>query len=272
MPPKLNIKYNPSESQSKYDDDFTPKMVGCRTDNIYLIKQIFTFISNIMTEVNIRFCEDGIRITSMDSSHISLIDCFIPTCLFSTYNFKNELVCGISLKPFVQILNHMASDDEYIMIFNNDTIELVFANDKYKKYYTLKLIDIEQEMLNVHDLKDMTFIKFDSRYFNTIIKQLKDIGSTMRIKILKNKDKISLKTSGDHCDLKMIINNNDITVEHTEDISTEFTITNIEEFSKGYNISSSIELKIGQDVPLEMKYIFLEKGYIKYFIAPKIDE
>lgn len=272
MPPKLNIKYNPSESQPKYDDDFTLEMVGCRTDNIYLIKQIFTFISNIMTEVNIRFCEDGIRITSMDSSHISLIDCFIPTCLFSTYNYKSELVCGIALKPFVQILNHMASDDEYIMIFNDDTIELIFVNDNHKKYYALKLIDIEQEMLNVHDLKDMTYIKFDSRYFNTIVKQLKDIGSNVRIKILKNKDKISFKTSGEHSDLKMIINNNDITVEHTEDISSEFAIPNIEEFSKGYNISSSIELKIGQDVPLEMKYVFLEKGYVKYFIAPKIDE
>ena len=94
----------------------------------------------------------------------------------------------------------------------------------------------------------------------------------MRIKILKNKGKISLKTSGEHSVLKMIINNNDITVEHTEDISSEFAIPNIEEFSKGYNISSSIELKIGQDVPLEMKYVFLEKGYVKYFIAPKIDE
>jgi len=272
MPPKLVINYKPAELNPVYDENFTAESIGFRTSNIYLVKTLFTFISQMMSDINIRFCEDGIRITSMDSSHISLIDCFIPKSLCSTYNFTTEIVRGIELKSFVQILKHLSSDDEYIMIFNEDTIEIIFVNEKYTKYYDIKLLDIDQDGIDIYDLTDMTSIRFDSRYFNTIIKQFKDIGSNLRIKILEKKHKISFKTTGAITSLKMVLNNNDLHVENMKDISIDFAISNIEEFSKGFNISSYIELKIGQDVPIEMTYRFLENGYIKYFIAPKIED
>lgn len=266
------ITYN-NENQ-KFDEYFTENDIGFRTKNSQYIKNILVFISTIVSELNINIDNDGIRIKAMDSGHISLIHSLIPTNLFETFNTDKQYVVGVNLSLMVQILNHLKPKDELIVIFGKngeikDSIEVIFLNDKYEKFYEFKLMNIDGEDYEVFEFDDTAKLILDSKYFNEIIKDFVDIGDNLRIKILKDKSKISFKTDGEMTNIKMILNNDKIKYENLKDICLEFNLKHINTFSKGYNIGQQIHLEIDNDLPIRMSFK-ISDGFLDYYLAPQI--
>jgi len=273
--PKLLIKYN-EEAEPTHDEYFDENDIGFRTKNSEYMKNMFTFFSTIVTEMNVSITPEGINICAMDMGHISLINSFIPKNLFSTYQCDRNYVVGINLNIMVRILNHLKIDDELIFIFGKDDtisdgIELIFVNQKYDKFYEFKLINIDNEEYDVHEFDDTAKISMSSKYFNDIIKDFQDIGENLRIKILKDKEKISLKTDGEMTSLKMILNNDELQFENLKDICLDFNLKNISMFSKGYMLHNTIKIEIDNDVPVKMRYK-IGDGYIDYYLAPKMED
>ena len=271
---KLIIKY--SENEQKHDEYFGEEHIGFRTNNSDYLKTILTFISTIVTEINIRITPEGLFICAMDMGHISLINCFIPANLFSTFHCDKQYTIGINLSVMVKVLNHLKQEDELIIIFGkdgeiSDSIELVYVNYKYDKFYEFKLINIDNEEYDVHEFTDTAKINMSSKYFNDIIKDFLDIGENLRIKILKDKEKISLKTDGEMTNLKMVLNNDELQFENLKDICLEFNLKHISMFSKGYMIHSTIKIEIDNDLPVKITYK-IGDGYIDYYLAPKMED
>ena len=98
------------------------------------------------------------------------------------------------------------------------------------------------------------------------------IGINLRITLLKTKIKISLKSQNEISGLKIILYNDDMEITHFQDICIEFNIKNILSFSKGYNLSEKIQIKIGPDVPIQMSFNFQHNGFLHYYVAPKISD
>tara|TARA_B110000495_G_C23028129_1_gene611470 strand:- start:2071 stop:2919 length:849 start_codon:yes stop_codon:yes gene_type:complete len=269
------IVENPKPTEPKFDKFFSNTSLGVRTNNSSKIKQIIKFISTVIDNVNFEFYPEGIKIRSMSLSHISLIDILIPKELFSTYNCGDGFVRGINVKYFSQILNHLKNEDELVLSFesNCDKMDIYFINSKYNKLYELSLMDIDSEDLDISGLGEMVELSIDSKYFNEIIHDFNDIGEQIRFKILKDKEKISLKTDGSFTSLKMILHDDeDITYRNLQDIELFFDIEIMTLFTKCYNLNKKIIIIIGHNVPIELKYTLFETGYIRYFIAPKIEE
>ena len=273
MVKKLKITDSTNSIDMDYDEHYTRECIGFRTlSNSFLFKNILSFIDNFLAESNFVVNSEGIYIKSMDSNHISFIDCFIPGSLFSLYNCPAEIVCGFDLKTLNKILSHLSFDDELILIFKEDYTEIKYINSKYTKYYKIKNMSIETDGIEVQDLVEMTHIDLDSKYFHSLINNFVDIGDNLRIKLLKEKNKISIKSQGDMTDLKIVLNNDDLEIKNIQDICLEFNIKNILSFSKGYNLSEKIKLKMGPDVPIQLSYLFQNNGYLHYYIAPKISD
>ena len=272
MGKKLKIKENNNSIEMNYDEHFSEESIGFRTLNTQSFKNILHFIESFLSELNFRITPEGIFIMSMDSNHISFIDCFIPCDMFGLYNCSEEIVRGFDFKALNKILSHLNYDDELIMVFNEDTTEIKYINSKYTKYYILKNMEIENDALDVQDMVEMTYIHIDSKYFFSIINNFVDIGDNLRIKLLESKKKISLKSHSEVTDLKIVLNNEGLEIDNFQDICLEFNIKNILSFSKGYNLSEKIQIKIGPDVPIQMTYKFKNKGYLHYYVAPKISD
>lgn len=272
MGKKLKIKEDNNSIEMDYDEHFKKESIGFRTINTQTFKNILHFIESFLTELNFKINEEGIYIMSMDSNHISFIDCFIPSKMFGLYNCPAEIVRGFDFKSLNKILSHINYDDELIMIFNEDTTEIKYINTKYTKHYVLKNMEIENDALDVQDMVKMTYIHLDSKYFFSLMNNFVDIGDNLRIKLLESKEKISIKSSNEITELKMVLNNDDLEIDHFQDICLEFNIKNILSFSKGYNLSEKIQIKIGPDVPIQMSYIFKNEGHLHYYVAPKISD
>lgn len=298
---KFKIKYN-DKTPPLYDKYFKKNYIGFRTDNSILFKNIATFITNIAEQINFKLNENGIEITTMDSSHIALINCLLPKSLFKTFQInkennedeeedeieKRQIIWGINMPHFIKILNQIKRNDELIVYQNKnmDYINITLRNEKYDKYYSLKLMNIDSDELCITDIPDTTHLEMDSRYFNDIIKDFNDLGETLKIKICENDESIDndsdtigedeldicFECEGELTCLQMVIHKNDIVWENLQLLESEYSISNINTFSKGYNLSEQIRIEIGDGVPLKFIYKIQETGYINYYLAPKITD
>ena len=70
----------------------------------------------------------------------------------------------------------------------------------------------------------------------------------------------------------MVLYNDDLTLSNLQDISLEFSLKNLELFTKGSNLNKHVNLEIDSNYPLKMSYQIMETGYINYFLAPRIEE
>ena len=279
MPPIFRINYSQS-SEIVYDKFFTEETKGFRTKNSSYFKTIISFINNIVECANFKLTKSGIKITSLDKAHVALIDCFIPCDFFKNYNFNDdnkEIVIGLNVGILIKILNHLKQNDELIFNYKGDTLDISFINPKYQKHYNIKLMDIDSDELSIFDCNTTTNITIESKYFNDIVRELCDIGDVVKFKVFKEcindeDQNIELQCFGDMTSLGMILSNDDLTLQNLQNISLEFSLTNLETFSKGYNLNKYMNIEIDNNYPIKLSYKIMDTGYINYFLAPRIED
>ena len=289
MPNKFRINYSES-SEVVYDKFFTEQTKGFRTRNSSYFKTIVSFINNIVENANFKLTKKGIKITSLDKAHVALLDCFIPCDFFKNYNFcqnsnnendendeTNEIVLGLNVGILMKILNHLNHNDELIFSYNEDSLDISFINSKYQKNYNIKLMDIDSDELSIFNCDNCTCINIESKYFNEIIKDLCDIGDVVKFNIYKDgidgeNQNIELECFGDMTSLGMIISNDDLTIDNLQNVNLEFSLNNLETFSKGYNLNKHMTIEIDNNYPLKLSYKIMDTGYINYFLAPRIED
>ena len=279
MPPKFRINYSES-TEIVYDKFFTKETKGFRTKNSSYFKTIVSFINNIVESANFKLTKKGIKISSLDKAHVALIDCFIPSDFFKNYNFNDdnkEIVIGLNVGILIKILNHLKQNDELIFNYKGDTLDISFINPKYQKHYNIKLMDIDSDELSIFDCNTTTNITIESKYFNDIVRELCDIGDVVKFKVFKEcindeDQNIELQCFGDMTSLGMILSNDDLTLQNLQNISLEFSLTNLETFSKGYNLNKYMNIEIDNNYPIKLSYKIMDTGYINYFLAPRIED
>lgn len=271
--------YDYSDEESIYDKYFKEGSIGFRTKNTKYFKHLITFVSSIIDTINLKFTNKGVYFTSMDSSHIALIDGYLPVNFFSCYNVSsdsvpdNQIVMGINLPVLIKIMNHVGKNDELIFSINDnnlDVLNITIVNEKCQKYYSLKLMDIMSDELQVEEIPDTIKLKIDSRYFKTIISEFKDIGEVIKIKFDKKNDEISFSCEGEMTTLVLVLENEDIEYRDIRDLEVEFTLNYFDNFSKGFNLNRSININITDDNPLNMSYKVLNTGFVNLYIAPRM--
>lgn len=248
--------------------DITGK-TGFVTINVDYFKTLINFIKQFVEEVNIKIRKDGIEILAMDSSHISLVNIFLPCNYFNKYNCIEPEIFGVNLTLFSKIINTGNINDELKIIFDSDYIEFTFYNKSYTKIYNLKLIEIDEEELNITEPEDTTKIQLSSKMFHNFIKDFNDVGEIMNIKIKDGS--IFMESKGEMTGLNLELMK-PYTASNLKDIETSYDCKYIHMFSKGYNITPEVELTLHSEYPLKLSYEFMNGAYINYHIAPKIGD
>jgi proliferating cell nuclear antigen len=264
----------------EYDRYFTKSSKGFKTKNSSYFKSIVSFINNIVECANFKLNKDGVKIVSMDKAHVALLDCFIPSSFFSHYNFTDgqcDITLGINIELLMKILNHLKPEDELIFEYKGDSLDISFINEKYKKFYNIKLMDIDSDELCIQDCSSATGINIESKYLYEIIKDFNDIGEVVKFIVSKQRidnenQNIELECTGDMTGLRMVLCNDDLTLSNLQDISLEFSLKNLEIFSKGYNLNKFVNIEIDNNFPIKMSYQIISDGYINYFLAPRIED
>merc|ERR1712217_540472 len=145
--------------------------------------------------------------------------------------------------------------------------------------FDLKLMQIESEHMEVPEQHYKVTAKMPSAELQKICRDLKEFGETMQVKA--SKDGITFSVQGDAGGGNVMLKPREsekqeekVTLTVHEPVTATFVLRYLVNFAKAAPLSGGVELGLGPDAPLLVKYDLerSENGYMQFYLAPKIDE
>jgi len=268
---------------SKMSGDGSRNVLEIKTVQIAPFRTLMTALKDILLETNITFRPDGIRIVNMDKSHTILAYLHLEADKFEHYYCEHpQIVIGVNMFHLFKLINSIDNDDTLTIYIEEDEysdgivdhLGLKFENGDIKqcKNQKLKLIEPDEESLEVPEVKFSSVINLPSSDFQKIIRDLSNISERLEIKSVGNE--LIFKCRGPFASCEVRRSESDGIMEFIEKQSSskviqgEFSLKNLGYFIKCTNLCSSIEMYLENDLPLIVKYAVASLGEIKLCLAP----
>jgi len=257
-------------------------MVQATLKNGEILRKMIAAISDLVTDGNFDCNENGLSLQAMDSSHVSLVAMTLTKDAFSIWRCDSDCQLGIHLDHLNKVLKCMGGKDELDLNYaeGKDECEFVFKSPSEDKvsHFGLKLMDIDSEHLGIPETEYKCNVRMSSSEFQRICRDLGVLGDTLTIAV--NKDNVQFGVSGEIGKGEMTINSSSDTGEDSvqtdidcqEPTSLKFAMRYLNFFTKATGLSNSVQLSMSPEVPLMVEYRIDEVGYVRYYLAPKIED
>ena len=138
-------------------------------------------------------------------------------------------------------------------------------------------MDINQERLGIPQQDYKSTVRMPSSEFQRISRDLGVIGDSVTLAV--HKDEIKFSVSGEIGDGNVSLRSggsadkgDQTVVEVHEPVTSSFALKYFINFTKATSLSPVVQLQMNPDVPLVVQYKMENAGFIRFYLAPKIDE
>ena len=141
----------------------------------------------------------------------------------------------------------------------------------------MNLLNLDIQALGIPDTEYPTYIKMSSGEFVSLCKDFTQLSDSLKIEVKDQKATFSI--NGKPGAGKIILKNNNaekiedqVTIVSDEEVSCSYGLQYLNSFAKASSLSGIVTLNISTKFPLMIEYEMEDIGFIKFYLAPKMDE
>merc|ERR1712028_205763 len=271
---------SPHLCRSPHSTQWCSKRVCSRR---FVLKKVVDAMKDLCKDVNFDCSEKGIQVQSMDSSHVALVSLLLRESAFSEFKCDRATSLGMNVDSLGKIFKMCGPTDSLKLKWQNDADTVNFqcesGDDDRIADFELKLMQIESEHMEIPEQQYKVVVKMPSAEFLKVCRDLKEFGETMQIQA--SKDGIRFSVAGDVGTGNVVLKPREaekpedrVTLTVQESVTATFALRYLVTFAKAAPLCSTVELGLGPDSPLSVKYELenADNGYMQFYLAPKIDE
>lgn len=257
-------------------------MFEARMPQAALLKKVLDSVKDLVTDANWDCSQAGISLQAMDSSHVSLVALLMGSDGFEKYRCDRPISLGINIASMTKIMKCANNNDAVTLRAEDDgnTVVFTFESPDQEKVseFEMNLMDIDSEHLGIPDREHTATVKMPASEFHSVCRDLSTIGETVTIAVTK--EGVQFTASGDTGKGTITHRNNSsvddesqqVVINVSEELTLSFALRYLNFFTKATGLADSVTLSMTADMPLVVEYRIEEMGYIRYFLAPKIDD
>ena len=246
------------------------------------IRNMITALKDVLTDATITFTKQGMKIINFDKTHTILVNVMLHENKFEAFRCDPDkiVVCANTLHLF-KVISTMSNDDTLsIYIDKSDYhdgvvshLGLQYENGNIKQYYNqkLRLIEPDTEELVIPDVEYGTVINIPTTDFQKIVRDMNGISDRIEIKSVGND--LIFSCEGNFASSRIFRTESDGNMEFINKpdasvvVQGEFSLKSLSHFIKCTPLCSNLEIYIGNDLPLIVKYDVASLGSIKLCLA-----
>ncbi|KAL3523935.1 hypothetical protein ACH5RR_016769 [Cinchona calisaya] len=247
-----------------------------------LLKKVLESIKDLVNDANFDCSSTGFSLQAMDSSHVALVALLLRSEGFEHYRCDRNLTMGMNLGNMAKMLKCAGNDDIITIKADDgtDTVTFMFESPSQDKIsdFEMKLMAIDSEHLGIPEAEYEAIIRMPSAEFARICKDLSSIGDTVVISVTKEGVKFS--TRGDIGAANIVCRQNATVdkpeeatiIEMQEPVTLTFALRYMNSFTKATPLAEQVTISMSSELPVVVEYKVAEMGYIRFYLAPKIEE
>jgi len=256
-------------------------MFEARLEEAGILRRVLDAIKDLLNEATFDCTEAGIQLQAMDNSHVSLVSLNLRAEGFENYRCDRNLSMGMNLASLTKILKCCNNDDVVTIKAQDaaDVVTFVFEakNQERVSDFDMKLMNLDQEHLGIPETDYACVVKMPSGEFARIVRDLSQFGESITIGCTKNGVKFS--STGDIgtgtvkvAQSSSVDSEKSTSIDLQEPVTLTFASRYLNSFAKASGLSEKVQLSMSPDVPLVVEFKVTDIGYIRYYLAPKIED
>jgi len=247
-----------------------------------ILKKILESVRDLLRQATWDCSDTGIQLQAMDTSHVSLVSINLDSEGFDKFRCERQVSMGMDLDSMAKILRCSSKDDTVVIRAQDqpDKVTFIFESPTQERVseYEMKLMNIEEEHLGIPDTEYAVVVKMPSAEFQRVVRDLSQFGDSVVISCTKEGIMFSVKGDLGSGNIKLAQTARDdkeeeaVTIEMQEPVTLTFAFRYLNMFTKATSLSSQVILSMSPDIPLMVEYKIAKLGYIRYYLAPKIED
>jgi proliferating cell nuclear antigen len=244
-----------------------------RTIQASAIKGIFEVLKDIINDVNVYFGPDGLKILTLDTARVTLVHMTLAASNFEEYSCSTDIIAGLNMANTFKLLKSVGPTDTLTMNINGtEILECIIENTakKSKTTFSLKLLDINEDILDVPDVTMDVITTLPSVDFQRIARDMGNLAKDMDI--WRDGSFLELSCEGDFANQKTVLEFPD---SYPNRIGATYNLKYINMFTKATGLCSSVQLmqdSSDENMPIVFRYGIANLGDVKFYLAPRVDE
>lgn len=257
-------------------------MFEARLIDGHILKNLIESIKDLVNDANLDCSEEDISIQCMDSSHVSLVSVSLNAQAFEHFRCDRPLSLGFNTGNLSKIFKMMGKDDVVVLKAEDepDNLTMMFEGTKTDTIadFELKLMEIDNEQLGIPDTPYKCTIAMPSAEFQRIIRDLQVLGDACTISCTKEGVRFTVTGSIGTGNILTRANStaekddDKVEIDMEEPVELSFALRYLNFFTKATPLSGRVILSMSPEVPVVVEYPIADIGFIKFYLAPKIDE
>jgi proliferating cell nuclear antigen len=257
---------------------------------------LFQHVKAFTDHINIMFGKDRMFVQCMDTSHVSIMELYLPATWFCQYDnvLDDGITLGVSSSMLFKILNSREKTQVIEIAYTQEENDKLFVRMRnpegtpanktdFEKHFEIPLMDIDSETMDIPAIDHQAEITISSYHFASIVNQLKMFGDTMDIQCSEEKIMLGSKS---HENGKMFveIKIDDLScfiIDEGKELSLAFSLTYLHNICLYNKIAKEVDIKFSSNYPMKMTYFLdaLGEGQderpensakLSFYLAPKI--
>jgi len=251
----------------------SPGKMHLRTIQANAIKGIFEVLKDIINDVNVYFGPEGLKILTLDTARVTLVHMNLVAENFEEYSCPNEITAGLNMANTFKLLKSVGPTDTLTMNINgSELLECIIENTakKSKTTFSLKLMDINEDILDVPEISMDVITTMPSIDFQRIARDMGNLASDMDV--YREGNYLELSCEGDFANQKTVLEFPDAFPKR---IGATYNLRYINMFTKATGLCSSVQLmqdSSDENMPIVFRYGIANLGDVKFYLAPRVDE
>ena len=255
---------------------FEKYKIFIRTVQASAIRTLSEALKEVLTDVNIHFNSNGVKIMSMDGSKVALVHLQLEGDQFEDYYCKEENVTiGVNVLSLFKLLKTIGNTDIVTLCIEKDDIHKlgIRIENKEKSIISnskLKLLDLDEKRLSIPDVEFDSVITIPCVDFQKYCRDLATISDMVTISSKGNS--FTMFSSGDFAEQEIKIGettNGLIISKKESEVSGDFPLRYLNLFCKSAGLCSNIELYLKNEYPLIITFSCASLGSLRFALAPR---
>lgn len=253
------------------------KIFEIKTVQSNAIRILIEALKDILTDVNFHITKEGIKLIAMDGSRQAIVNLKLEASKFETFYCEKPITTGINMISLYKIIKGVKNSDIIsLYIYKNSSTKLyIEIENKEKKtniLTVLKLLDIDDDILEIPDVEFDTVKTMPSNDFQSYIRELSIITNVIKLESKNNT--FILSGEGDFAETKISIGDSNTGEIDNKYINASglFYIKYLLLFIKSTNLCTTVEIYLKEQFPLILIYNVANLGKLQYCLAPIVNE
>lgn len=248
-----------------------------RTVQSSAFKILVEALKELLVDTCIEFDDTGLKVISMDNSHVVLVHLKLEANKFEYYYCENKMSIGVNMLNLFKLVRTINSNDTLtLFIEKNDLnhigIKIENGEKNQKTVYKLNLLDLNNPNITIDPAEFNSQINLPSVDFQKIIRDMNQLAEYVEIKNINNQ--LILSCNGEFCSQETVLMDNEgincISNKKSDEIVQGiFSLKYLVLFTKCTNLCSTVELYLKNDYPLICLWRVASLGEIRLCLAPQ---